>query len=53
MTSKSKTLTRISVFTLISFSLTFIPDIICIKIWGYEKWLSSPFGIIVTLTMFS
>lgn len=53
MTSKSKALARICIFTLISFSLTFIPDIICIKVWGYEKWLSSPFGIIVTLTMFS
>ena len=53
MTSKSKALARISVFTLISFSLTFIPDIICIKVWGYEKWLSSPFGVIVTLTMVS
>ena len=53
MTSKSKALTRICIFTLISFSLTFIPDIICIKVWGYEKWLSSPFGVIVTLTMFS
>ena len=42
-----------TVFMLIAFGLTFGADIICIAVWGYEGWLESPFGLIVTLTMFA
>ena len=53
MTSKKQTLIRLGIFLLIAFGLTFGADFICIAVWGYEGWLSSPFGMIVTLTMFS
>ena len=53
MTSKKQILIRIGVFMLIAFGLTFGADIICIAVWGYEGWLESPFGLIVTLTMFA
>lgn len=53
MTAKKQTLIRLGIYLLIAFSLTWIPDLICLKIFGYEKWLNSPYGVILTMTMFS
>lgn len=53
MTNKKQTLLRLGLFLLIAFSLTWIPHIICLHVWGYEKWTSSAFGVIVTLTMYA
>ena len=53
MTNKKQTLLRLGIFLLIAFSLTWIPHIICLHIFGYEDWLTSAFGVIVTLTMYA
>ena len=53
MTSKKQTLLRLALFTAIAFSLTWIPHIICLHIFGYEDLLTSAFGVIVTLTMYA
>ncbi len=53
MTNKKQTLVRLGLFLFITFSLTWIPHFICLHIWGFEKWMNSPFSLIITLTMFS
>ena len=51
MTNKKTELLRLGLFLLITFALTWIPHFICLSILGYEKWMSSPFAVIVSITM--
>ena len=53
MTNKKQTLIRLGLFLLITVFLTWIPHFICLYLFGYENWLTGPFGVIVTLTMFA
>ena len=53
MTSKKQTLIRLGVFLLLAFGLAMIPQIICLAVFGYEKWMESPMAVVVTLSMFA
>lgn len=53
MTNKKTELTRLGLFLIITFSLTWIPHFICLGIWGYEEWMKTPFSAIISLTMFA